>query len=369
LHDIGVDLGGLADRVGAAEVVRALEEFGYFERDGQTEFLPYWRTDGIFQLGEDFEADSGFEVTSESPTARTKVSAFIRSAGAEKTTYTGVKNRRKTIFVLVNEGPKPVREFLLIQNPQYLFGGPNKVQAEQIYSQLDFSYLAADGDWNRGRIERSMPENYPRGGPLANVGNRVTYRAHMSELMDLESGGFVRLGKTQGKPKGKFAGDNFIKNGWQIFGPVYVPAHGMRLLYGAGTMVLPHGIAGRVFDRQTGKPLSVPVHIFAGTFKDSETPAADKDRRLLVTVQSDKDGRFRCPGMSGGTVVAEVAGKMVPAQPQRTIGNFEPWEGTIGDGAWPSFDLAKGVIFSDNGFGAAGKWLDVLIEADASAAP
>jgi len=86
-------------------------------------------------------------------------------------------------------------------------------------------------------------------------------------------------------------------------------------------------------------------------------------------VQADKDGRFRCPGITGGTVVAEVAGKMVPAQPQRTIGNYEPWEGPIGGGAWPSFDLGRGVIFSDNNFGAAGKWLDVLIEADAPPAP
>jgi hypothetical protein len=383
LHDIGVDLGGLADRVGAADVVRALEEFGYFESDGQTEFLPYWRTEGILQFGEDFEseADRGFAVTPESPTARTKVSAFIRSAGVENTRYTGAKDRRKTLFVLVNEGTKPVREYLIIQNPQYLFGGQNKVQAEQIYSQLDFSYLAADGDWNRCRIERSMPEIYPRGGPLQNGGNRVIYRAHMSELMDLETGGFVRLGKKEIKSKGKFSGDVFLKNGWQLYGPVYVPARGMRLLYGAGTMVLPHGIAGRVYDRQTGKPLSVPVHVFSGKFKESETPAADKDHRLLVTVQADKDGRFRCPGISGGTVVAEVAGKMVPAQPQRTIGNFEPWEDvdtcvdpthgsrTYGFRCWPSFDLLKGVVFRDNGFDSAGKWLDVLIEVDAPPAP
>jgi hypothetical protein len=60
---------------------------------------------------------------------------------------------------------------------------------------------------------------------------------------------------------------------------------------------------------------------------------------------------------------------MVPAQPQRTIGNYEPWEVTIGGGAWPSFDLARGVIFDDNKFGDAGKWLDVLIEADAPPAP
>jgi hypothetical protein len=375
LHDIGVDLGGLVNCVGAADVARALEEFGYFESDGQTEFLPYWRTEGIFHFGEDFEADAdkGFAVTAESPTARTKVSAFIRSTGVEKTQYKGAVNRRKTLFVLVNEGTQAVREYLIIQNPQYLFGGPNKVQVEQIYSQLDFSCLAADGDWNRCRVERSMPEIYSRAGTARgakpNVGNRIIYRAHMSELMDLETGGFVRMGEKETKLRGKFAGDMFLKNGWQLYGPVYVPPRGMRLLYGAGSMVLPQGIAGRVFDRKTGKPLSVPVHVFEGTFQDSETPAADKDRRLLVTVQADKDGRFRCPGISKGTVVAEVAGKMVPAQPQRTIGNYEPWEVTIGGGAWPSFDLARGVIFDDNKFGDAGKWLDVLIEADAPPAP
>jgi hypothetical protein len=66
---------------------------------------------------------------------------------------------------------------------------------------------------------------------------------------------------------------------------------------------------------------------------------------------------------------------MVPAQPQRTIGNYEPWESVIGcvdlQGVryWPSFDLSKGVIFGDNGFGSSGKWLDVLIEVDAPPAP
>jgi hypothetical protein len=379
LHDIGVDLGGLARPMGAADVVRVLEDFGYFESDGQTEFLPYWRTEGIFQFGEDFEAeaDKGFAVTSESPTARTKVSAFIRSTGVENTRFTGTINRRKTLFVLVNEGTKAVREYLIIQNPQYLFGGPNKIQVEHIYSQLDFSYLAPDGDWNRCRVESSDPGLYSRGtfkrGNTA--GNK---RGPMSELMDLETGGFVRMGDKETKLRGKFAGDAFLKNGWQLYGPIYVPPRGMRLLYGAGSMVMPQGIAGRVFDRKTGKPLSVPVHVFSGTFKESETPAADKEHGLLVTVQADKDGRFRCPGISGGTVVAEVAGKMVPAQPQREMRiNLlgEKWESIIGcvdlQGVryWPSFDLTRSVIFGDNGFGAAGKWLDVLIEVDAPPAP
>jgi hypothetical protein len=247
LHDIGVDLGGLVNCVGAADVARALEEFGYFESDGQTEFLPYWRTEGIFHFGEDFEAeaDKGFAVTAESPTARTKVSAFIRATGVEKTRYKGAVNRRKTLFVLVNEGTKAVREYLLIQNPQYLFGGPNKVQVGQIYSQLDFSYLAGDGDWNPSRVVTYTPEIYPRGGPELKIVNRIIDRSHMSELMDLETGGFVRLGKTQGKPRGKFAGDNFLKNGWQMYGPIYVPPRGMRLLYGAGSEGCPR-IAGRI---------------------------------------------------------------------------------------------------------------------------
>ena len=194
--------------------------------------------------------------------------------------------------------------------------------------------------------------------------------------MDLETGGFVRLGGNERKGRGKFAGDLFVKNGWQIYGPVYIPPRGMRLLYGAGAMVWPHGIAGRVFDRKTGKPLSVPVHVFAGTFEASETPAADKDRRLLVTVQADKDGRFRCPGIGDGrvTVVAEVAGKMVPAKPplQLTFVSETWWESfdtcvdLQGVRHWPNFMLSP--IF-DNPFGASGKWMDVLIEADAPPAP
>ena len=372
LHDIGVDLGGLANRVGAADVVRALEEFGYFKSDGQTEFLPYWRTADIFHFGEDFEAeaDRGFAVTTESPTARTKVSAFIRSTGVENTRYTGAINRRKTLFVLVNEGTTAVREYLIIQNPKYLFGGPNKIQVEHIYSQLDFSYIAPDGDWNRCRVESSDPGIYSRGTfKRGNTGGGVRGGGGMSELMDLETGGFVRMGDKEIKIRGKFAGDMFLKNGWQLYGPIYVPPRGMRLLYGAGAMVLPQGIAGRVFDRKTGKPLSVPVHVFAGKFKESETPAADKDRGLLVTVQADKDGRFRCPGISGGTVVAEVAGKMVPAQPQRRMSiNLlgEKWESFDG-GAWPSFEIRP--TFADNPFGSAGKWLDVLIEVDTPPAP
>ena len=364
LHDIGVDLGGLADRVGAADIVRVLEEFGYFANDGQTEFLPYWRMEGILQFGEsefEDEAARGFAVTAEAPTARTKVSAFIRPAGRS----------RKALFVLVNEGTQAVREFLMIQSPQYLFGGPNRLQVEQIYSQLDFSYLAADGDWNRSRLERFKPELFPRGAGGGGGGIRANLRGGMSELMDLETGGFVRLGGNERKGRGKFAGDLFVKNGWQIYGPVYVPPRGMRLLYGAGAMVWPHGIAGRVFDRKTGKPLSVPVHVFAGTFEASETPVADKDHRLLVTVQADKDGRFRFPGIGDSkvTVVAEVAGKMVPAQPPLQLSYVGEtwWESFEGVRPWPSFKLSP--IFNDNPFGAAGKWLDVWIEADAPPAP
>ena len=373
LHDIGVDVSGLARRMEAATVLRALDEFGYFENDGKTEFLPYWRTGGIFQYGEAFEGDAGFAVTAENPTARTKVSAFIRPTAAEI-----VKNkpviRRKTLFVLVNEGTNAVREYLYIWNPNYVFGGFNRLQAEQIYSQLDFSGLAADGDWQRNRVERTLPElikdRAGRATGLAKSNGSIS-RNHMSELMDVESGGIVRMAEREIQFAKDFYGDDFVKNGFQLYGPVYVPPRGMRLLFGEGRVDLPHGVAGRVVDKKTGRPLAVPVHLYRGQIKPSETPDLTKLKDGLTTVQSDADGRFRCPGFSGGTIFAEVAGKMYPTRPQVRIRNdgvvlgAEPRGDAEDNHTWPATGLYQ--QWPNNISGGDGKWVDVVIEADAPA--
>jgi len=378
LHDIGVDVSGLAGRIGAATVMRALDEFGYFNDDGQTEFLPYWRVGGILQFGEVFEGDVGFAVTAENPTARTRVSAFIRPTVVEEENRRQVI-RRKTLFVLVNEGTNAVREYLYILDPGYLFAGSNRLQVEHIYSQLDFSDIAADGDWQRGRVERTLPEmvkngaTMARGTGLVKINGRIT-RMHMSELMDLETGGFVRMGEKEVNFAKKFYGDDGVKNGFLIYGPVYVPPRGMRLLYGAGRVELPNGVAGRVVDGRTGKPLSVPVHIFKGQLKESETPeSAKKLSSRLATVQADNDGRFCWPGFVSGTILAEVDGKMYSTQPLMQIRNdgvagFDSaGKDAEGNNLWPLITLHQ--QWPNNMSDAAGKWLSVRIEVGPPAAP
>ncbi|MBM4149779.1 MAG: hypothetical protein FJ224_12180 [Lentisphaerae bacterium] len=372
LHDIGVDLRGLARRVEAANVLRALDEFGYFENDGKTEFLPYWRTRGIFQYGEAFEDDLGFATTTENPTARTRVSAFIRPTKAEKVRNTQVI-RRKTLFVLVNEGTNAVRDYLYIWNPNYVFAGPNRLQAEHIYSQLDFSRIAPDGDWQRNRVERTLPElikdRAGRATGLVKM-NGIISRHHMSELMDVESVGIVRIAEREVQFAKEFYGDDLVKNGFQMYGPIYVPARGMRLLFGEGFVDLPNGVAGRVVDAKTGKPLSVPVHIFSGQVKESDTLDALKaGKDYVATVESDKDGRFRWTGFTAGTILAEVDGKVFPTRPQVSIRNDG---GVVGDGAphvrgrvdavWPM--TANSQQWPNRLPDRVGKWVDVLIEVD-----
>jgi len=302
-------------------------------------------------------------VTAESPTARTKVTAFIRPAGVELVGNRPVV-RRKALFVLVNEGTNAVREYLYIWNPNYVFGGPNRLQAEQIYSQLDFSGISPDGDWQRNRVERTLPEliksRVGRATGLAKSNGWIS-RNHMSELMDVESGGIVRVAEGEVQFAKKYYGDNMVDNGFQMYGPVYIPPRGMRLLLGEGLVELPHGVVGRVVDKNTGKPLSVPVHIvLAGEVNPSDTVESMKNgKNKIATVQSDKDGRFRYPGFTRGMILAEVDGKLFPPRPQGRIRNDgvggeipteASWSPTSTYQQWPN----------PNG-DTAGKWVDVLI--------
>ena len=207
LHDIGVDLAGLGQRVAAAGVVRALEEFGLFADDGQTEFLPYWRTDGMLRYGEAFAAERGFEVTEEAPAARVRVSVFLRPSAADP-------ERRQALFVIVNEGPRAVREQFYIQQPERLFGGPNRVTAAAIYNRMDFSRIPEDSDWRRQIIVANATRYSGR------VDDGLASPHAAPQLMDLEAGGFVRSVSR--------------RDGIEVYGRLHVPARGMRLLYGAG---------------------------------------------------------------------------------------------------------------------------------------
>jgi len=199
LHDIGVDLSTLSGAVEAARVIAALDGLGMFADDGQTEFLPYWRTAGIVRFGEAFAAGAGFEVTEENPGARARVSVYLRPAAAA--------GRRQAVFVIVNESEHDLREQLYIQQPSYLFGGANRMTAAAIYSRLDFARVPADSDWRQPMMIGSAIR-YDGGGTPRNT----------PQLMDLESGGFVRSVQTRDET--------------EIYGLIHVPARGMRVLYG-----------------------------------------------------------------------------------------------------------------------------------------
>jgi hypothetical protein len=226
LHDIGVDVSGLANPVEAARVVQALEEFGYFRDDGQTEFLPYWRTASLLRYGEESQAKNGFAVETEDPSARVRVSAFIRPD----------VNWRKALFVIVNEGTNEVRGQLYVQQPTYVFGGFNKTYVHDIYGRLNFSRIPGDSDWSAGRVMLTVP-SWISQNTKVNLKKGMNPAVVVPPLMDLESGGYVRLVE-HGDPTKKYGPAYAVKEFFEVYGPVYVPARGMRLLYGSGNALV-----------------------------------------------------------------------------------------------------------------------------------
>jgi hypothetical protein len=221
-----VDVSSLANPVEAARVVQALEEFGYFRDDGQTEFLPYWRTASLLRYGEESQAKNGFAVETEDPSARVRVSAFIRPD----------VNWRKALFVIVNEGTNEVRGQLYVQQPTYVFGGFNKTYVHDIYGRLNFSRIPGDSDWSAGRVMLTVP-SWISQNTKVNLKKGMNPAVVVPPLMDLESGGYVRLVE-HGDPTKKYGPAYAVKEFFEVYGPVYVPARGMRLLYGSGNALV-----------------------------------------------------------------------------------------------------------------------------------
>jgi hypothetical protein len=198
LHDIGLDARGLGQRAAAANFVRALDAFGYFKDDGKTEFLPYWRAGDIVRYGEAFKRGNVFEVSEENPMARAHVSVFLRPSAANPA-------KLQALFVVVNENDKPAREQFYVLKPERLFGGPNALTPGAIIKDWDFSGIPEDSDWRRGSMIGSVSR--PEG-------------AGQFVLKDVEDGGFVTLASMGG--------------GMEIYGKLFVPARGVRLLLGTG---------------------------------------------------------------------------------------------------------------------------------------
>ncbi|MFO7870219.1 MAG: hypothetical protein R6V03_02165 [Kiritimatiellia bacterium] len=197
LHDIGVDIRGLNQPAEFLRVTRALREFGFFEDDGLTEFIPYWRAGEFVRYGGSFDPSSSFNLTTSNPSAGTYVSLYRRPHGK------GKKKGVQVLFVIVNEKNESVRQRLSVLDVERIFGdGPGRLHGAGIMRELDYGRVPEDSDW----------------GMKAVLG-RPAY--HKTGLLDLEMRGLVRSASNKGQAA-------------EIYGPIHVPRHDFRLLLARG---------------------------------------------------------------------------------------------------------------------------------------
>ena len=188
LLDAGVDCAGLANLLDGVTVVQALEEFGALKEDGQTEFIPYWRTAAIIRYGEAFSSDDVFALAPDDPMAAVHLSVWRRG--------------KQALIAVVNESDKPVREQLYVLDPAKLFGGPNRLTISQAIAGWDAAKIPADSDWSKSRFPTSV-----KGEPPVC-------------LLDVTDKGYVRAAA--------------VKGGTEVYGPLYIAPHSYRLLLGTG---------------------------------------------------------------------------------------------------------------------------------------
>lgn len=195
LHDAGLDAKRLADRALAVRMLGALEEFGLFDESAEIEFIPYWRGKSVVRFGPEFNAESDFELARTDPFARVHVSVFRKPAGR--------RGRAEALLVVVNETPQPQREQLYVLAPKRVFGGANRLKEREVVGAYDFSFAPPRSDWGREPM----------------VGRRSSGRPGIV-LADAEDHGYCGL--------------RAASDGIEVYGLLYVPAHGVRLMYGSG---------------------------------------------------------------------------------------------------------------------------------------
>jgi hypothetical protein len=196
LNDIGVLFQGphgcIQQGEQAVRILNALARFGFFEDEG-TEYLPYWRNGALVRYGEAWEEQGAFNVTAQNPAARVKVSVFRRPMERDG------RKGFEAMFVLMNHHDEAVRERLYVLDPTRIFGGPNRLTAQETIGGYDFGAIPTDGDWRKEKV----------------LGLHKDYAA----LQDMEDTGVVRAADNKGQ-----AGE--------IYGPIHILPHDYRIVYG-----------------------------------------------------------------------------------------------------------------------------------------
>ncbi len=193
-HDIGVGLDGPHGSMNQPEqglrLLNRLIDFGFFDED-RVEFLPYWRLTGRLRYGKDY-GNQKFTVMTRPADNYAYVSAWRRPCERNG------RNGYQVIFAVMNEADEAVRAdlHLLDNTPFFGRGGRNQLQLAEA-------------------VTRNTPANKEQAAILeqwlsaADDGGRTV-------LLDLETGRFVE----------RRPGDA------ESYGPVYIPSHEFRLLWG-----------------------------------------------------------------------------------------------------------------------------------------
>lgn len=194
LHDISADIAKLAHVVSTGKLMKAIEEFGVFADDGNTEFIPYWRSSEHARFGEEFMGGE-FSVTKEDPLVETYTTIYRRPVE-------GQAGRYKAMIVVVNETDENQYAQFYLQDTERLLGGSN---ALSFWRELDKTYwqddlIPSNSDWRKSNVK-------------AHVAGRGK---NQNSMIDMEGEGWVRQATKDGS--------------LEIYGPLYIPAQDFRVL-------------------------------------------------------------------------------------------------------------------------------------------
>ncbi len=177
LNDVGVSSMGphgyFVHREQAVRLLTLMTDFGLFD-DGAVEKLPYWRNEAAIQ----------YDTRKEPKKAYTAVYRHPLGDG---------KKGFKALIVIMNQDDEDTQLPLVIADPKRIFGGPNSLKAADV------------------RAKMPVPE------ALKGFWQKNSHRdADAKVLMDLETGDIIS--PVAGKA--------------DTYGPVSVPRHDFRVLYG-----------------------------------------------------------------------------------------------------------------------------------------
>lgn len=174
-------------------LINYLMDFGYFKKD-KTQFLAYWRNQDILRLGPGRRTDAHLL-----PLSQQKARDHLYVTAFRRPFQKDGKKGYKVVFVLMNEYRDAVQTQLHLLKPERLFGagGSNAIRLSDEIEGLSDEDKALAGQLN----------------------SWMQQTGDVPVLRDIESGRVVARSKTG-------------EDGSVSYGPIWIPYHNYRILYG-----------------------------------------------------------------------------------------------------------------------------------------